>query len=50
MVLETGFLVVQKDSIMARFTRALSTAQYQALQTGLPKYCPNTVFTIGGQS
>ncbi len=29
---------------------ALTTAEYQALLVGLPKYCPNTVFTIGGQS
>ena len=35
---------------MGRAVRALTTAQYQALLTGMPKYCPTTVFTIGGKS
>ena len=35
---------------MSTYVKSLTTAQYQALLTGLPKYCPNTVFTIGGQS
>ncbi len=35
---------------MSTYTKSLTIAQYQALQTGLPKYCPNTDFTIGGQS
>jgi hypothetical protein len=40
----------QKDHIMGRAVRSLTTAQYQGLLTGLPKCCPNTVFTIGGKS
>jgi hypothetical protein len=28
----------------------LTLAQYQALLEGLPKFCPNAVFTIAGQS
>ena len=35
---------------MTKGTKALTTAQYTALQTGLPTYCANTVFTIGGQT
>ena len=36
---------------MPRIARAaLTTDQYQALLVGLPKYCPNAVFVIGGQS
>jgi hypothetical protein len=35
---------------MSRPTEALTMAEYQALLAGLPKYCPNSVFTIAGQS
>ncbi len=30
--------------------KSLSTVEYQALQTGLPRYCANTVFTIAGEN
>jgi hypothetical protein len=35
---------------MARTPKALTVQQYQALQNGMPTYCPNAVFTIAGQS
>jgi hypothetical protein len=35
---------------MGNIASLLTEAQYQALLTGMPKYCPNAVFTIDGQS
>ena len=35
---------------MSNKIRSLTTAQYQALITGMPKYCPNSVFEIAGTS
>lgn len=35
---------------MPRVVGALTIPEHQALSTGMPKYCPGTVFTIGGQS
>jgi hypothetical protein len=40
----------RKEIIMSRTIRMLTTAQYQALLVGLPKYCATTVFTIAGAS
>ena len=35
---------------MPSASRLLTQAQYQALVTGIPKYCTNTVFSIAGQT
>jgi len=35
---------------MTTVSKSLTVAQYQALQSGLPTYRANTVFTIGGQT
>ena len=28
----------------------LTLADYQALVSGIPKYCPNAIFTVAGQT
>jgi hypothetical protein len=35
---------------MGRVSKVVTQQQYQALLTGLPKYCPTTTFVIGGTS
>jgi hypothetical protein len=35
---------------MTAKAKPLTVAQYQALQSGLPTFCPNAVFTIAGQT
>jgi hypothetical protein len=35
---------------MPSTSKLLTQAQYQALITGIPKYCANTVFSVAGQS
>ena len=35
---------------MARTPKLLTAAQYQALLTGIPKYCVNTIFSYAGQT
>ena len=40
----------RNEFIMSKTIKSLSTAQYQALLSGLPTYCATTVFTIAGTS